>query len=442
MVLPQTMWLSILAVIIGVILLSSVMTIMAYQQPTTSQQTNTILTYSGNSQFSYLTNLFENTVYNKTLLRPGEGIIFKQLVDSVNGSHQYRFQISTTASITVSYTVQAIIRTDLWTKTYTLVPTQTSNTTGTRLTISESFPIDYRFYDSILREINEETGVTAPNPILLIRASISTTARTDDYTISESFNPEITMTLNQKTITFSEMLSLSKSGSRSETITIDYPEVLQTRSNRLYTSIGSGLILIPFIFLTKMQVPSTSALEKELRKIKKKYGEWLVTAESDPVDSSSKPIIISSIDELSRISEDLGKPMIHYQKDDSTNIFFVIDDNHVYRHELTINDEKETDFFSFFKGSNRDASTEASMVSRHNSIKDAEREHGNQKKVMSKTVNCIHCKSSFTVDEEVTSDITKIEITCPFCEQHQIVSFAGKNMPLKRKLSSFFKQDH
>lgn len=346
---PQTMWLAILGVIIVLILAISATTLMAYQEPTSSQERNTILTYSSHSQFDYVANLIENTVYNKTILRPGEGIIFKQIVDSLNGSHQYRFQISESAHIQTTYSLTAIIRTDIWTKTYTLVPRQTSNSTGTRHTLNHDFPIDYRFYDSILSTINQETGITAPNPRLLLRASVSVTARTDEKTITDSFSPEITMSLDRRTIEFSDILSMQKSGSETETVTIHHPEVEQKQQNRLYITLFSVFILPGFFLTMKIKPSETSALEKRLHKVKKKYGEWLVTAESNPVDPLSKTIDIADIDELSRISEDLGKPMIHYQRNPLTNIFLVVDDTLIYRHKLSVDERKEKDFFSFFQ---------------------------------------------------------------------------------------------
>ncbi|MDG6229769.1 MAG: DUF5305 family protein, partial [Candidatus Thermoplasmatota archaeon] len=336
--LSQTLWFSILALLIVIMLISMVTTNMAYQQPTSTKETQTILTYSSSSQFDYISRLYNNTVYNKTTLRPGEGIIFKQIVENITGTHQSRFQISESATISMTYSLTAIIQTGIWTKSYTLVPTQTSNTAGTRLTITESFPIDYRFFDTILTTINQETGITAPNPILLLRASISISARTADHTIVDSFQPEITMSLNQKTIQFSDILSMQKSGSKTETIDIEHPEIEEMRQNNLYITIAIIIILVGYLIVTKRKPTEISIVEQQLKKIKKKYGEWLVTAESNPVDPLSKTISIASIDELSRISEDLGKPMIYYPKNDSANTFYVIDDDHIYQHELLIDE--------------------------------------------------------------------------------------------------------
>ena len=412
-------------------------TILAYQEPITTEEKNTVLTYSGNSQFNYLTTMINNTVYNKTLLRPGEGIIFKQIVDNITGTHQYQFQISQSATISSTYSLKAIVQTDLWTKTYTLIHTTNSESTGTRMTLTESFPIDFRFYDSILTTINEETGINAPNPILLIQASITVSAKTSEYTIFESFNPEITMSLNQKTIEFSDLLSLTKSGSKTETITVNHPEVIETRQARMYTTIASVIILVSYLALTKMKISEKTILEKELDKIQKKYGEWLVTADSNPVDPLSKTITIKTMEELSRISEDLGKPIIHYQKNGTKNLFLVIDDAHIYQHELIVdNERKETSLFSFFNMNNNNINT--NNKSNNKEKKAPTSKTNSSKKIISKTVTCKHCKSTFTIQEETNGNVQYVKTDCPHCGKTQKISIKHNTSVLK-KFQSFFK---
>ena len=440
-VLPKNIWLAILAVFIVITLISGITTVFAYQEPITTEEKNTVLTYSGNSQFNYLTTLVNNTVYNKTLLRPGEGIIFKQIVDNITGTHQYQFSISQSATISATYSLKAIIQTDLWTKTYPIIESSSYESTGTRLTVSESFPIDFRFYDNILTTINEEIGINAPNPILLIQASTSVSAKTDEYTISDTFNPEITMSLNRKTIEFSDMLSLSKSGSKTETITINHPEVEEARPSRLLTTFITGFILVIYLLVTKMQPTEMSALEKELHKIQKKYGEWIVKAESNPVDPLSKSIMISSMEELSRISEDLGKPMIHYTKGKKNHMFAVIDDEHIYQHELHVDERKETSLFSFFNMSNNTANPanpDTKNKTDNKQKKTTKSKTDSSEKIISKTVTCKHCKSTFSIQEETNGNVQYVKTDCPHCGKTQKISIKD-NTSILKKFQSFFK---
>ena len=432
----QNIWLSILGLLVILLIISTVTTNMAYQQPTTTTETYTDLSYSSSSRYSYLAQLQNNTVYNKTELRPGEGILFKKLVTNITGTHQYTFQISRSATITTTQSIEAIVQTDIWTKKYTLVSQETSESEGTRHVIEESFPINYQFYDSILSTINEETGINAPNPILIIRSSFTINAKSENYSIYETFNPEITMSLNQKTIEFSDILSQQQSGVRTSTTTINHPEVIETRQARLYSTIAVAFIIIIYLGLTKMQPTQITALEKELKNIKKKYGEWIVTADNNPVDPLSKAINIASMEELSRISEDLGKPMIHYPKNGSTNIFLVIDDEHIYQHELDINNRKEKELFSFFNFGKNDSNSDKKNNITHNGKKDTKSKSNPTKNKVSKTVTCKHCKSSFTLQEETNGNIDYIKTDCPFCGTTQKISVKDR-ISLFMKFKSF-----
>ena len=239
LVLSKKIWIVLFVFLLIINLFCFIGTLYAYQAPILTTKSQKILSYNGNSEFNYLTTLFENTVYNKTELKPGEGIIFKQIVKNITGNHYFKFSINKSATITVSYSIIAIIQTDLWMKSYTLIPTISRNVSGNEVEISKEFPIDYNFYDQILVVINEETGINAPNPILIIRTIATVSAKTTDYTIYETYNPEITMSLNQKTIEFSEFLTTQQSGSKSKTIHIDNIEAINARQNWLYALIGS-----------------------------------------------------------------------------------------------------------------------------------------------------------------------------------------------------------
>jgi len=124
-VLPNTIWVIGCAILILLTMLSAVLTVQAYQEPTITEETSVALTYSANSRYNYVVDLTENTVYdNKTTLRPGEGNIFKNIVDNITATFSFTFQSSETASITATYSTKAIIQTDLWSKTYTVLSTK------------------------------------------------------------------------------------------------------------------------------------------------------------------------------------------------------------------------------------------------------------------------------------------------------------------------------
>jgi len=324
--------------LISIILLYSLTNVyIAFQTPTTKRQTQTILQYTNTGRFTYLVYLKNNTVYNKTMLRPGEGTYFTQLVDHINATFTYGFQIDTDANINGTYTVQAIIQTKLWTKTYTLVPQTPVTASGQTATATADFPISYSFYDQVLTTINAETGVTAQDPLLIIQSIVTLTAQTNQGTVYSSFAPSINATLGQRTIDISKNLITSTPGFLNNTMTIEHKEVCTQRSTWSTATVLLLLGLAAFAVITTSSVDEKTKTETMMKKITKKYGDWIVEADRQPDATKARIISLKSIEGLAKIGEELGKPIIHYtlnRENEETHMFYVIDEAIFYEYDL------------------------------------------------------------------------------------------------------------
>ena len=335
--LPEKIWLVVVGFLLIAFIFSTYTTIAAYQVPTMKDESYTKLSYSSSGKYNYVVELKNNTVYNKTKLAPNEGIIFKQIVNDINASMTYTFQIDQNADISGTYSIQAIVQTDLWTKIYTVVPSKSFNSNGRNCRFEQYFPIDYSFYDSVVSTINSEIGLNAPNPILIIKCPIAVNAKTADTTIYETFEPEITVSLNQKTIEISDILSLQKTGSRSGTRQVFDQGVVDNRNNWTGYTIISLVFVLFFSLATKGEIATISKQEILLKKIQKKYGEWMVETKAKPVRLNTKVIPVSSLDDLSKVGEELGKPILHYTSEfnnDFFHSFYVVDENSAYEYIL------------------------------------------------------------------------------------------------------------
>lgn len=308
----------------------------AYQTPPSQKITTTVLRYQHLGRYDYIAALKNNTVYdNKTTLRPGEGVFFKQLIKNVTASFSYSFQIDTNAFIAGNYSVDAIIQTNLWSKIYPLIPRTSFKDQGKNAYVTVSFPLDYAFYDSILTKINDETGVQAQNPLLLIRSSVSILATTANDTVSSYFSQSINATLNQKTLEISEDLSINQPGSLTKTSTIIAPDLSTQRLFLTILSIlsGAGIAIVGLLLLRS--IPPENHHDKEIRKMKKKYGEWIVETSTYPENILYKKIMILSLEDLSKVSEELGKPILLYTAPDPSNHrFYILDQTTMYEYVL------------------------------------------------------------------------------------------------------------
>lgn len=332
---PAIIRFSIIGFILLLIIFSTVNIYTAYQQPTTTEEKYPVVSFSHTGRYNYVVYLDNNTVYNKTQLLPGEGAIFRQIVDSINLSFSYIFNIDTEATIITNYNIQAILNTNLWTKKYTIKPNTQLNSTGKSINFKEQFNFNYTYYEEIINKINEEIGVTTQNPTLEIKCNIYSLASTNMGDISKSISPTISFSLFGKTIDVSEILFNTESGTLDEIKIISHPEVYEQRNNSSILAIFFTILLIIFIVLTEGKAQEIKVSERMLKKIKKKYGEWMIEAQMNPIMTDSKIINISSIDDLSKVSEELGKPMIHYEvKNSDIHEFYVVDDSILYKYVL------------------------------------------------------------------------------------------------------------
>jgi hypothetical protein len=79
-----------------------------------------------------------------------------------------------------------------------------------------------------------------------------------------------------------------------------------------------------------------SKTEKMIKKIQKKYGEWIVEVESPPKRALGAEIVtMKSLEDLIKTGEELGKPVL-YHKPSSTSkekhTFYVIDELLQYKY--------------------------------------------------------------------------------------------------------------
>ena len=92
--------------------------------------------------------------------------------------------------------------------------------------------------------------------------------------------------------------------------------------------------LIILIFFTE-RLSDKSLLERELDKIFKKHGDRLVALNSNI--NVKNPMVVKSIEDLVRVSDEAGKPVLYRYSDDYNEInkFYVTDENETFVLDLS-----------------------------------------------------------------------------------------------------------
>jgi len=307
------------------------------QGPTTIEKTVPTVEYAQTGTFHCLVYLENNTVYNTTVITPDQGKIFTRITNHINGSFFYNFDCNTT-TMGGFYTVLAQIRTDDWSKTYTLTPRTEFNSNY----FSTGFLINYTHFQNILDQINQETGVSAQNPVLLIKCKIEPAVTIDNHTI-ETFTPFLNISLGGSIIDIEGegfKGAQSSVGTIDETQTIIQPAATGQRNISFVTAIFFAIFLIGFVTFTENKpLTAASKMQKTIKKFMKKYGEWIVEAEKIPKPEGVEILPIKTLDDLIKISEEIGKPVIHYiykpaENQEDQHLFYVFDEDIHYEYAL------------------------------------------------------------------------------------------------------------
>lgn len=374
--------LAIIIVFSIIFILSAYGTYAVFQQPTTTEKTITTCEYSHTGKFSYITYLKNNSIYNNaSTLYPGQGIIFKKITDHINASFSYIFTCNQTATVQGHYTVYATVQTDLWSKNYIIIPKTEFNTPHFTIT----FPINYTYFEEIVSTINDEIGVNAGTPILNMTCSVTLSALTTPETIRESFSPLLSMPLEKNIIEFDGDLTRYQTGSLEGITLVPQPGVIEQQTNGIIVSLISFIIIVLFAVFTASGDISVNVMEKQVKKIKKKYGEWIVEVEQLPETKKTGVIPVKTMDDLVKISEELGKPIIHYQNSsnpDGKHVFCVLDETIQYKYVLQVSEK------------------------------------------IKKTVQCPKCHTKINYEAYPRE---KVQVTCPKCGNTGIISFEKNN---------------
>ena len=321
----------------SLLLFSAVSAFAAISTPEKRYEIAPLYSYIQTGKFNYKVYLENSTIYNGAeYLLPGQTTIFTRLVKSINGSFKYKIFVGCNANISGKYSMNSRINTNLWTKNIEIIDETDFNSTNNSITISERFPIDLQYYQDLIDEIDGETGIVSKDHSITFQFNCRFTACTKNDTIRDTFQQQMYLNLNQRTLDFSEGLSNEKFGAKNKRILNLDNEIIKQRG--IWKSICYlFLILIALtVILTRGDKKHLDQIERKARKIQKKYGELLVNIKKQPKRSVNFDVLYTgTFDDLIKISEEIGKPIFHYKTGNHSHTYHVLDSIHQYQFVLS-----------------------------------------------------------------------------------------------------------
>jgi hypothetical protein len=303
--------------------------------------------------FDYTIYLEDNALYDTTTITSppatpytppeqktlGVGpVIPYELVERMDTSYYYQFHSSRPVTdlaeeVTITATLEAP---DLWSKSFVLVPS-----TREKGNFKVDFPVDIVYLNELLNNIRTETGTSGEAYSLVIEAFVQVTAQTDFGPIDEVFTQTLSTELGGGTLIWNEELEATQEGTITTTHTIP-------NSNRYLGLSVSGvkttsltllliflaIFVVALVYYQKTRPAELPLLEKEALAIDKKYADRIAQAGSQTPVASEKIVSLGSMEDLVKIADELGKPIMHQPPSNSEkhHTYYIIDGTTQYQY--------------------------------------------------------------------------------------------------------------
>ncbi|SES87119.1 hypothetical protein SAMN05660297_00794 [Natronincola peptidivorans] len=306
--------------------------------PKYAEERISLYDYHNRSGINYEVFLRPNVLYEEESLGAGKTYI-TEFVDYIDTSFTYEFQGESEAEVKGDYEIVAEIEgytgheetyKTIWRKGYILSPKKTFQEKDRIVAIKEDVTLDIHGYNEFAGNVIEASKITS-SVKLTVLMNINMEATTDKGPVAEQMSSSITIPLNTNHFEISGSPINERSGSIQDTIEVQLP--IDRKKVILYGGlIGFLLILLSFlIFFTKGR-EKKSVLEKTINQIFKKHGDRLVALNTEVEAISKNFSEVKSIEDLVRIADELGKPIMYKYSSSLNDIgrFYILDETKVF----------------------------------------------------------------------------------------------------------------
>jgi hypothetical protein len=286
--------------------------------------------YKGKSDFNYVVLLKPNSLFETQTISQNR-TYFSKIIDRIDTIFYYEFSCNSAASIKGDYEVVASVNGDTWEKNFTLVP-KTEFNGEKRTDFTVKFPVNITRYNDVLNSIGKEIDVQAKNPQLKLIYNINTIASIGGNQAKVAVSPTIIIPLSKSAFEISGDLSTSNTGTIFRKEVIVAQDVINKRIYSAITVLMSLLMLLLFTRFTRNSLPDKT----RIKGIRNKYQDWI--AEAKELPASKEMIKVSTMEDLVKITEELGKPILHVAKD-KNHWYFVLDGQMMYEFQVNESDK-------------------------------------------------------------------------------------------------------
>ena len=297
-------------------------------------QSITLLTYKHTGTFNYTAVLKPNIIYNKTTLKPGEGILYDAIVNQINLTYSYAFD-SFPKPISVSTDPKTTIQLESpekWTRT--LTDDEAKNLLQIKGSEKLNMLINHTKIQDVVDQIDKETGIRSSSYNLKILSTIRIKAETQSRPVEDVFTQELAVAFISGGEKGNYISIEDMQKTESDKITQEkeiYVVEVEGRRRDSYLFIALSSIALGFTTFLYIQGRPKAPPKRTIKKIIDPYKDLITETTETPL-KTEKTINMKSLEDLAKIAEILARPIIHATEAEH-HIFYIIDNETKYQYK-------------------------------------------------------------------------------------------------------------
>lgn len=324
------------------VIMTGIISFLLYKEikyPGFEEQKTPVYTYNNKANVNYKVFTKPNKLYDINPLEEGK-LYITEYVDYINTTFNYEFTGERNANLKGNYSIIGKVQgftkdgeniINIWEKDFPIIRRKDFAVNSNSKSIMEEIRINLDEYNIFVKEIIETSKINCQTA-LTVTMDIDLEGETDKGSIKEIISPSLIIPLNTNMFQISGSTNIEKPGVIEETRQIQLPI---NKNQVIIYGIILGILLIGLIlviFLTKVVVIIKDPLEKMLKQIFKKHGDRLVALNNDDLINTVNASEVKSIDDLVRIADEIGKPIMYKYSSDYNEIkrFYITDENDIY----------------------------------------------------------------------------------------------------------------
>ena len=331
-----------ISILIILISISSFLLFREVRIPKYEEQTKAVYTYNNKASAKHTVILKPNNLYDVSTLDEGK-VYITEFVDQIRASFNYEFSGERNIDIKGNYEIIAKVQgftgegenlKNIWEKKYIIVKKEDFDIEDKTKTIKEEVRLSLEPYNNFVKEVKETSNVSSQTMLTLVM-NVNLTGEINKNKLEDTISPSLIIPLDSPMFEIGGNKTIDEEQSIEEIANVQIP--VNSKQVIFYGVIIFLLLSLLILLFFFIEIAAEKdAHEKLLKKIFKKHGDRLVALNNEFIIDTTNTIHVKSIDDLVRIADEIGKPILYKYNQDhkEINMFYISGEEQVYLLDL------------------------------------------------------------------------------------------------------------